>query len=45
MSNEEKDEDLIAAEQELEDYLMNGSPEMQELWENYKEALASTQVD
>ena len=36
-------EDLIAAEQELEDHLMNGNPELQELWENYK--LASTQVN
>jgi capsid protein len=38
----EKSEDLIAAEQELEDYLANGSAELQELWDNYKEALAST---
>lgn len=37
-----KPEDLIAAEQELEDYMANGSPELQELWDNYKAALPST---
>jgi capsid protein len=43
-SVDEKSDDLIAAEQELEDYLANGSAELQELWGNYKEALASTQM-
>ena len=42
--NEEKDADLIAAMQELEDYLANGSEELQELWENYK-GIASTQLN
>jgi len=43
-TNEEKDADLIAAMQELEDYLANGSEELQELWENYK-GIASTQLN
>jgi capsid protein len=34
--------DFEAATQELEDYLANGSAELQELWENYKATLTST---
>ena len=36
--------DLEAATQELEDYLANGSAELQELWENYKAILTSTET-
>jgi capsid protein len=38
------DPDLEAATQELEEYLENGSSQLQELWENYKTVLASAQT-
>jgi hypothetical protein len=38
------DPDLEAATQELEEYMENGSPEGRELWDNYKDALASTEA-
>ncbi|MCL2093805.1 MAG: phage portal protein [Treponema sp.] len=41
---EDKSEDLLAAEQEIEEYLANGSAELRELWDNYQDVLASTQV-
>ncbi|GHV90463.1 hypothetical protein AGMMS50268_09660 [Spirochaetia bacterium] len=41
---EEVDPDLEAATQELEDFLENGSPEGRELWDNYRDQLASTQT-
>ncbi|MCL2381340.1 MAG: phage portal protein [Treponema sp.] len=43
-NKEPEDEDVQAAMQEIEDYLANGSKELQELWENYKTSIASTQL-
>ena len=42
--NSGESDGLEIAEQELDDYMENASVELRELWENYQEELASTQV-
>jgi len=44
-ANGAKSEEAIAAIQELEEYIENGSTELQELWDNLKASIALTQSD